>query len=298
MLRRLAFVLALVAAFSLVTAQSIIINPVTGDGPDVIAKNTDGNTATVNQIVELILPQATALHLDASTITFDLRALDGTGWADRAVSGEMPSGFDLACVYVTGNDVENVLGSTYWGQTQVVPGGIAYHAATWDQIYLEYFGNDHSGPVPPEARVVTYPPIRLDANGELVPGSKGYFVCYQTFVLQLFSNFDFWDLQVRRTDTAGVQPIEHLYVQANTCSDYGAGTGLYALDNGMFVHLIPKTLNAGTTGEEALTNTAACGLNTSWLDVLGVLAVKINADHYGTSVANLQYTLMSSDAQF
>ena len=295
MLRRLTFVLALVVAFSVAAAQ-ITIAPTQGTGADQIAKGA--TSATVNQIVQLILPQATALHLDASTITFDLTALDGEGWADRAVSGENPTGFGLACVYVTGNDVVNALGTSYWGQTQVVPGGIAYHAATWDQIYLEYYGNNMSGVVPDSARVVTYPPIRLDAAGELVPGSKGYFVCYQTFVVQLFSNFDFWDLQVRRTDVTGQRPIEHLYVQANTCSDFGAGTGLYALGNDTFVHLIPKVLNAGTTGEEALTNTAACGLNTSWLDVLGVLAVKINADHHGDSVTNLQYTLMSSDTQF
>ncbi|MFO7546534.1 MAG: hypothetical protein R6W77_13665 [Trueperaceae bacterium] len=294
MLRRLAFVLALVAAFSVAAAQ-ITIFPVTGDGPDQIAKGAD--SATVNQIVELILPQATALHLDASTITFDLTALDGTGWAERASSGELPTGFELACVYVTGNDVPNALGGTYWNQTQVVPGGIAYHAATWDQIYLEYYGNGFSGVVPDTARVVTYPPIRLDAADELVPGSKGYFVCYQTFVLQLFSNFNFWDLQVHRADLPG-QPIEHLYVQGNTCADFGAGTGLYKLDNGMYVHLIPKTLNAGTTGDVAASDGSMCSLNTSWLDVLGVLAVKINADHWGTSVANLQYTLVSSDAQF
>jgi hypothetical protein len=294
MLRRLAFVLALVVAFSVAAAQ-IYIDPVTGDGPDQIAKGA--TSATVNQIVNLILPQATALHLDASTITFDLTLLDGEGWADRASSGAMPTGFDLACVYVTGNDVVNGLGGTYWNQTQYVPGGIAYHAATWDRIYLEYYGNGYSGVVPDSARVVTYPPIRLDAAGELVPGSKGYFVCYQTFVLQLFSNFNFWDLQVHRADVNG-QPIEHLYVQGNTCADFGEGTGLYKLDNGAYVHLIPKTLNAGTTGQIAASDGSACSLNTSWLDVLGVLAVKINADHWGTSTANLQYTLVSSDAQF
>jgi len=294
MLRRFAFVAALLMAFAIAAAQ-IYIEPVTGDGADQIAKGA--TSATVNQIVQLVLPQATALHLDASSISFDLTALDGSGWADRASSGELPTGFGLACVYVTGDDVVSGLGGTYWGQTQVVPGGIAYHASDWDSIYLEYFGNGKSGVVPTSAQVVTYPPIRLDANGELVPGSKGYFVCYQTFVLQLFSNFNFWDLQVSRTDETG-QPIQHLYVQGNTCADFGAGTGLYALNDSTYVHLIPKTLNAGTTGAIAQSTGTSCSPNTSWLDVLGVLAVKINADHYGTSTANLQYTLISSDTQF
>ncbi len=52
-------------------------------------------------------------------------------------------------------------------------------------------------------------------------GSKEYFVCYQTFVIQLFSNFKFWDLQVARVEPATSQGINHLYVQGNTCATFG-----------------------------------------------------------------------------
>ncbi len=64
------------------------------------------------------------------------------------------------------------------------------------------------------------------------------------------------------------------------------------------VHLIPKTLNAGPTGTQAAADGSMCSDNTSWLDVLGVLAVKVNADMHGTNTANLTYTLMSADVKF
>ncbi len=292
MLRKFMLSLALLAAIGFAAAQ-ITVDPVKGEGdPDQISKGA--TSAEVDQLVHLDLPQATALHLAAPIISFDLTKLDGGDWDDRASSGEMPDGFNLACAYVTGNDVRDQLGDEFWNQEQVVPGGIAYHAATWDQIYLEYFGNGMSGQVPQDARVVNYPPLRLKDDGDLAPGSKDYFVCYQTFVLQLFSNFDTWDLQVSRNDEAA-QGIEHLYIQGNTCADFGTPTGLYDLPDGAMRHLIPKTLNVGTTGELAKSLGNQCNDNTSWLDLLGVIAVKINADHHGDSYANLTYTLLSAD---
>ncbi|MBX3142354.1 MAG: hypothetical protein KF813_01250 [Trueperaceae bacterium] len=268
-------------------SQTFYINPTTVSGADAIAKGA--TTASVNQTVDLILPQATALHLDASHLTFDLTLLDGSGWSDRASSWERPEGFNLACVYSAGPDVSTGLGNDYWGQTQVVPGGIAYQingAGSFPTVSV-------TG-VP----VVNYPPLMLDSQGELVPGSKDYFVCYQSFIIQLFSNFSFWDLQVVRNDAPNTQSIEHLYIQGNVCSDFGAGTGLFALDNNpnRIVHLIPKSLLAGTTGDRVNAN---CGnTNTSWLDILGVMAVKINSDNHGTSSASLTYTLASSDTRF
>ena len=292
MLRKTMFALAMLALLGLAAAQ-IAIAPTGSSGYDQIAKGA--TTASVDQTVELKLPQATALHLAANTITFDLAYLDGDDWDERAFLGELSTLPDdaYACVYVSGDDVvSSNLGDTFWGQTQIVPGGIAYAATTWPGVKLVYFGNGKSGNVPDSARVVTYPPIRIDPEtGMLVEGSKGYFVCYQTFVIQLFSNFNFFDLQVARLDETG-QGIQHLYVQGNACADFGDPTGLYDLPNGAMRHLLPKTLNYGPTG------TRVCDVNSSWTDVLGVLAVKVNSDLWGNNVANLTYTLVSSDTQF
>lgn len=285
MIRRLLLASALLTVAAVGFGQTtFVINPTTESGPDAIAKGT--TQATVDQTVKLILPQATALHLDASTLTFDLTALDGDEWDDRASSGARPKGFDLACVYTKGPDEVSNLGANFWGQQQVIPGGIAYQIT-------------NANPYPKISvtgeAVVNYPPLKLDGDGELVEGSKDYFVCYQSFVIQLFSNFAFWDLQVARQDTTN-QGIEHLYVQGNVCSDFGDPTGLYALTNGSTIHLIPKSLTAGTTGDRV--NANCLNTNSSWLDVLGVMAVKINSDSHGTSTANLKYTLVSSDTQF
>lgn len=295
MLRRTLFALAMAALLGVAAAQPITIAPTGSTGHDQIAKGA--TTASVDQTVVLTLPQATALHLAADTIRFDLSYLDGAGWEDRAYGrAELPAG-GYACVYVTGNDVVSNLGEgNFWGQTQVVPGGIAYAGTTWPGVKLVYFGNGLGGDVVAADRVVTYPPIRFDANGMLVTGSKEYFVCYQTFVIQLFSNFRNFDLQVERHDTTG-QSIQHLYVQGNTCAEFGAGTGLYDLPNGAMRHLLPKTLTAGPTGSR-VGPSGVCDANSSWTDVLGVLAVKVNSDLYGDSVANLTYTLVSSDTAF
>lgn len=289
MIRKLLLASALFAVAAFGFGQTtFVISPTTApDAKDAIAKGA--TEASVTQTVELILPQATALHLDASTITFDLTALDGEAWHKRAHADVRPDNFDLACVYSNGPDQKLGLGADFWNQQQVVPGGIAYQIS-------------NTGPYPTVTvtgeQVVNYPPLKLDADWELVEGSKDYFVCYQSFVIQLFSNFAFWDLQVERNDTT-TQGIEHLYIQGNTCADFGAVTGLYQLKNKDLIHLIPKTINAGTTGDRVVEDGSSClNKNSSWLDVLGVMAVKINSDSHGTSTANLTYTLLSSDTQF
>ncbi len=285
MFRKLVIAILVVAVTAVAAAQTQQIAPTRAPTTaDAIAKGSA--KAEVSQTVNLIIPQATALHLDASTLTFDITKLDGNQWAERARSGETPDGFNLACVYALGADVTSTLNPTFWGQTQTLPGGTKYDAGTYPNISVT------------GTPVVNYPPLRLDSNNELIPGSKNYIVCYQSFIMQLFSNFGFWDLQVSRNDTTS-QGIQHLYVQGNTCSDFGDGTGLYALNDKTVVHLIPKSLNAGTTGMQAMKSGSKCDYaNSSWLDVLGVLAVKVNSDFYGTSVANLTYTLLSSDTQF
>lgn len=269
-MHRIILALGLIAMLGFAAAQ-ITIEPVDGTGDDAMSTGTDN--ASVDQTIVLEIPQATGLHLTANRIEFDLENDLGT----------------LSCVYVTGDDVTNALGSSFYGQTQAVPGGIAYEALSWDDIKLVYFGNGESGDVPDSALVQNYPPITM-VNGEVDNATKSYFVCYQSFVMQLFANYDSWQLRVERTDTTD-QGIEHLYVQANTCADFGAGTGLYALDNLGEVNLLPTTVIGDTTGALAASTGNQCRDNTSWLDILGVMAVKINSDEFGTNTADLTYTL-------
>ncbi|HET8986501.1 MAG TPA: hypothetical protein VFN03_12155, partial [Trueperaceae bacterium] len=151
MIRRLllASVLFAVAAFGL-AQPTYVIDPTQGEGADAIAK---GHTeASVTQTVKLILPQATALHLDASTLVFDLTDLDGDAWHKRAMADVVPDGWTMACVYAESADVRTQLGGEFWNQTQVIPGGIAYEI-------------DGSGSFPivtvTGEKVVNYPPLKL-----------------------------------------------------------------------------------------------------------------------------------------
>jgi hypothetical protein len=274
MIRRLTLALVLLAMFGFAAAQFVDISPTTDQGSDAVSSPLPGqDEASVDQLVTLSVPQATALHLTQDAITFDLSDIAGEN-----------------CVYVSGDDV--TAGSS------TAPGGIAYSADSWDQIRLAYFGNDYPTnpanltPVDDDQVVSVYPPI--DVSADDVDATKAYFVCYRTFIMQLFSNFDSWDLQVSRTDV-GDQSIEHLYVQANTCADFGEPTGLFALPDGETGRsLIPAGLSASPTGVLAR-QSDDCRANSSWMDVLGVLAVKVNADRHGDNTANLTYTLVSSD---
>ncbi len=277
-------VIALLAAFAI--AQTPTVGPERGGGPDAVNKGPD--EASVNQTVDLILPKATALHLDVTNIEFDLTALDGKGWPHA--SNPFDKDGTIACVYAFGDDETKQQDDNFWNQTWVFPGGTKYQTQNWP--YISIIGN---------GTVDSYPPIELDDNNELVQGSKGYFVCYKTFVLQLFSNWGYWDLTANRNDKKDQYPsIEHLYIQGNTCSEFGTQTGLYDLPDGASRHLIPKTINFGPTGDHIVGNDNLpdeCKAK-SWLDVLVVMAVKINSDHYGTNRADLSYTLMSADTQF
>lgn len=273
MLRRLGFLLALTSLFTLAWAQ-VDISPTGDTGPADTYVHGD-TAAAVDQTVTLWLPQMTAIHLNAPEITFDLR---GDQWAQN-----------LSCVTTTGADsLTDVTG--FHSQKQAVPGGIAYKANNWNEIRLVYQGNGKSGDVPSSALATRYAPAEFDDEGRLIEGSKDYFVCYQTFIMQLFSNGDNWSLTVDREDKTD-QGIEHLYIQANTCADFGDPTGLYELPNNKGLNLLPTEMTNASTGK--LAQGGQCAANKSWLDVLGVLAVKVNSDKAGDSVANLTYTLTS-----
>jgi hypothetical protein len=272
-------ILAALALAPLALAQTV--NPTTGNGPDAINKGE--SQAAVNQTVELILPKATALHLDVTTLTFDLTAMDGPNWPNSGAD----FGGKMVCVYgLEDDDVKTQLGDNFYNQVQTLPLGTSYNTATWPNITINGGG-----------LVTAYPPIKLDKNGQLVPGSKNYFVCYRSFILQKFSNGKQWDLVVSRNDPQGAQSIQHLYIQDNPCDTFGAPTGLYELPNGTTLHLVPRNqspdLQAGPTGSRSKDKPQNCGYK-SWLDDLVVVAVKVNSDLWGRSTANLTYTLATT----
>lgn len=272
-------ILAVLALAPLALAQAPTVSPTTGGGPDAVSKGE--NQAAVNQTVELILPKATALHLDVTTLTFDLTAMDGPNWPNSGAD----FGGKMVCVYGLANeDVHTQLGDNFYNQVQTLPLGTSYSVGPngWPQIVV------NGGPA-----VTAYPPIKLDKDGQLVPGSKNYFVCYRTFILQKFSNGKQWDLVVSRNDPQGAQSIQHLYIQDNPCDTFGAATGLYELPNGGMLHLVPKNLQAGPTGSRSKDNPQNCGYK-SWLDDLVVVAVKVNGELWGKSTANLTYTLATT----
>ena len=297
MIRKLMLVLAALAVIGFAAAQ-IILDPV--EGNDDVAKGKD--EAHVEQTVVLDVPKLTALHLTADTITFDLSALNGGDWRTRALEGGTPDGVAFACVYTDNEDAEP--GGGFYGQQQFVPGRIFYKALAWDKIELRHYDGSPQGEAIPESdRVVTYPPIRF-VDGEAV--KRGDMVCYQTFVIQLFSSWGFFDLQVSRNDNDKDASIAHLYVQGNTCADFGEGTGLYDLPDEDMRRLIPQTTVARPDGTNAPMNSGPtgawssddCNPGSGWLDVLGVLAVKLDSTTVGQTVANLTYTLLSADTQF
>lgn len=257
--------LGLFSCFAL--AQPAVIGPTTGNGADAFHAGTE--SASVEQNVNLILPPTVALHLDVTELDFDMGLLG---------SGEEP----YVCVYGLDFRGTDTRASDFNGQAQWLPLGTYYtRADSW------------SATQDPSVRIVdyqqraeSYPPILFDDDGELIDGSKNYFVCYQTFILQKFSNYSSWNLHVQRSGDATFD----MYVQDNTFCSFNAGTptGFFRIAGGQTIDLLPETLTNNTTGNLA----AACGqTGKSWLDDLVVVAVKVNGDEHGTNTAVLTYTI-------
>jgi hypothetical protein len=264
---------------SMGTAAFAQIVPTTGSGAD--AKNIGTSSANVSQSVSMILPQATALHLDVTDLKFDLNLIGGK---DNSI----------ACVYgLQDTDKVDQLGDTFWNQKQSKPLGTSYNlsAQSWPNISLNGGGE-----------VTSYPPIKIGENGELVKGSKGYFVCYKTFFLQTFSNGYVFDLTMKRSDDmTRPNAIKSIYAQANSCDTAGAGTGLYKIGS-TAMHMVPTNLNFGTTGSRTggvpgevgdAAVRARCGYK-SWLDYLVVVALPVDGEAAGTNTATLEYTLTTT----
>ncbi len=249
------------------------VAPTTGSGRDQVGGGAGVLTATVSQNVSLILPQATALHLDVSDLVFDLNTI-GTASAN------------MACVYAnTDEDQVTQLGDNFYNQKQVLPLGTSYNlsAQSWPNVTLNGKG-----------QVFNYPPINVDkTTGELVTGSKNYFVCYRTFLLQKFSNGKSFDLTLRRSDDMKASSaIRNIYAQDNTCDNAGQPTGLYKISD-VSTHMIPKNLAMGTTGSHTGNARARCGYK-SWLDDLVIVAIPVDGESYGKSTAVLEYTLATT----
>ena len=281
---------ALTCAMGSAAFAQTTIAPTTGGGADALAKGE--NTASVQQLITLRLPKATALHLDVTNLLFDLTALDGPDWAARATGkvGGVDFGGQMVCVYGL-QDTDSVvqLGDNFYNQKQILPLGTSYNlsAASWPNISV------NGGGV-----VNTYPPIRIGANGELVTGSKNYFVCYRTFLLQKFSNGTSWDLTVKRVDdVTRPRAIKNIYIQDNPCDSAGAATGLYKLGGseaaGQPLHLVPKNLNFGPTGSRTPEARSRCGYK-SWLDDLIIVALPVDGELNGDNTATLEYTLATT----
>lgn len=268
-MRKLTFALMLALLFGFAAAQNL--DPTEGTGIDQVGKGT--TQAEVKQTVTLRLPQATALHLDAANLVFDIGDIENT-------TDEM--------VCVTGNAGADPAGHTLGTRgTQVLPLGTEYHiVGSWtadEPPTIDIVGETYV--------INTYPPYILNSDtGELEPNSKKYFVCYKSFILQKFSNAGNWELSVLRGGDAEYD----MYIQDNSICTFNAneGTGLFILPPGESVSLLFDTQTADTTG--ALAASCAPDQHKSWLDDLVVIAVKVNGETAGDHKAILTYTLTST----
>ena len=290
MLRKLMFVGFLALAFGFAAVNAQVITPTSDSNQQLdINVGSGGDTAQVTQQVNVNVPPATALHSTAGSLTFDISQIgnqDGTWYCVQGAASPTYGTFDPA----TGDYVMTGLGSDYYNQSQVLPMGTYYSIATWPAVAI------HGA-----QQITQYPPATL-ADGVVTNASKAYFVCYRTFLMQTFSNFSSYDLQVTRDGTTDVQAYpEPIYIQGNTyCSANSSddATGFFALtaDGGPAAHLIPVRWGSGPTGAVA----EQCNQpgTKSWLDNLIVVAVKIDGEHFGNSSTTLTYTMVSADAAF
>ncbi|MFC5847536.1 hypothetical protein [Deinococcus petrolearius] len=275
-MKKLIIMTAVLGVCAVAGAQSV--SPSVGTEADQVNKGT--TSASVKQNVNLILPQATALHLTATNLDFDISKLgsqDGTWY----------------CAYgLSATDQSSALTpkEEFWGQTQTLPLGTSYDVAEYPNIKV------NAG-----KKVTSYPPVEL-VGGKVDNATKNYFVCYRTFVLQKFSNVGNYRLSVSRDNPTGDMGHQMLYIQEDPCNAWGQTTGLYKLDEGTSKILTPKSLTEGTTGKQVLAPSKdgrnVCRKGTSWLDDVVVVAVVVDGDKAGKNTAVLTYTLESSASVF
>lgn len=231
-------------------------------------------SASVSQNVKLVLPEATALHLTASNLVFDISQI-----------GNQDSTWYCAQGLGNGEDVEvGMDADNFWGQTSTLPLGTYYTVGEFPNI--EVVAGE---------RITQYPPVEL-VNGKVDNASKAYFVCYRTFIMQKFSNVGNFRLSVTRDDPDGDMGHQLIYVQDDPCWAWGDVTGLYKINEGATTQLIPKNMGRGTTGALAAStgDNNQCRKYSSWADDVVVVAVVVDGDKAGENTAVLTYTLESS----
>ena len=266
----------------LCAASAQTITPTLGSDPQAVASGT--TTASVQQTVNLKLPEATALHLATTNLEFDISKIgqqDGTWYCASGLPGTDGIARDQA----------SDAGANFWNQQNVLPLGTSYTpSAEFAKISI------NAGP-----KVTAYPPVTV-SGGKVDNKSKAYFVCYRSFLLQKFSNLGNFKLSVSRDNPSGDRGKQLMYIQDNPCDSWGQATGLYKLPPGATRELIPLSLTKGTTGNRSASGSAArpplCRENTSWLDDLVVVAVVIDGDLAGDNKATLTYTLDSKATPF
>ena len=178
----------LVASFA--AAQTV--QPTASTGNETV--NRGGTNAAVKQNVNLILPQATALHLTATNLDFDISKL-----------GEQDSSW--YCAYgKSDKDEVSKLGNEFWNQTQTLPLGTKYDIGTYPNIS-----------VVAGKKVTAYPPAEI-VDGRVNNATKNYFVCYRTFILQKFSNVGNYRLSVSRDNPEGDMGRQMIYMQEDPCN--------------------------------------------------------------------------------
>jgi hypothetical protein len=264
-------------------------------GGNTQAVNTGTTTASVQQTVNLKLPEATALHLATTNLEFDISKIgqqDATWYCAYGIPGSDG----------VARDVVSQLGENFWNQKQVLPLGTKYAPVKGEFGKISIIAGD---------KVTAYPPVILN-GGKVDLKSKAYFVCYRTFVLQKFSNLGNFKLSVTRDTPTGMRGKQLMYIQDNPCDSWGDPTGLYGLPVGGTRELIPMNLTKGTTGrrsanasgvpdlmaKDAVGQTPLCRPYTSWLDDLVVVAVVVDGDLSGDNIATLTYTLESKATPF
>lgn len=267
------FVAAL-TVFGFAMAQvSVPLVPTTGGGGTYIL---GANSAAVNQLVNVNIPQAYGLAIDdAASIAFDL----STDWSKTQM------------VCVTGLAVDGTIAD------QPGPSGGVYPLGTHYTIQFPNItvlgGNE----------VTNYPPIAYtgEPGTAINVGSKGDFVCYRSFYLEKFANTKGWDVTVQRTDgqNSGGLASTPMYVQDNVCAAPSAATGMFPLANNDTVDLFANApdsvlaIQNMTTGAAAEAGGTVCGQPTSWLNDLVVLAIKVDGNQAGNFNTTLTYTIQA-----
>ena len=179
--------------------------------------------------------------------------------ADTIVFDLQALGTEAAPTCVVGVGADRVVGTALDGGDEVAPAGTSFVVRAWPTIEVE--GGD---------ALTAYPPPPLAGGAGIV--------CFQTFELEVYANVPGWQLVVSRADRSESAPFPSAYV-AGICAGEEA-SGLLALADG----------GRRTLREEVVVD--ACRT------VLVALAVRIDAAVAGSAVTDLQYTLLSADADF